>query len=87
MRQPLGQRGERGLDRDGQGRGQSRNWWRQSEEMGPKDGGGGVWGCGGVVPETGAHTKDTVRKATEPRLGSSSRGQTGSGGAQGTTVL
>lgn len=44
-------------------------------------------GDGGVVPETGAHTKDTVRKGTEPRLGSSSRGQTGSGGAQGTTVL
>lgn len=75
MRQPQEHRQEIGLDGERQGWGQIRDWWRQLEEVDCKDRGGGA------VPERGAHTKGTVRKGTEPRLGSSSRAQTGSGGA------
>lgn len=39
------------------------------------------------MPEKRVHTKGTMRKGMEPRLGSLSEGQTGSGGAQGMAVL
>lgn len=82
MRQPQEQRREMGLDGERQEWGQIRDLWLHLEEVEPKD-----WGWWGAVPERGAHTKGTVRKGTEPKLGSSSRGQTDSGGARGITVL